>query len=114
MAAWPRWADPAHDPPYAGWPVRVDQVDNYARGASGYLPTVRVIGLREPVIQVVDEAAGEIVYTLRLAGATFTPMVFASGPHTVRIGEPGTPRWRAFAHLRPGVSGSDTLEVSFE
>jgi alkaline phosphatase D len=114
MAAWPRWADPAHDPPYAGWPVRVDQVDNYARGASGYLPTVRVIGLREPVIQVVDEATGEIVYTLRLAGATFTPMVFASGPHTVRIGEPGTPRWRTFAHLRPGVSGSDTLEVSFE
>ncbi|MBE0591818.1 MAG: hypothetical protein IH616_05385 [Gemmatimonadales bacterium] len=115
LAAWPRWADATRgDPPYGGWPLRINQTDNYARTGSGYLPTVVVVGLPEPVIQVADGTTGEIVYTLRPADSTFTPMVFTPGPHILRVGEPGSTRWRAFEGLMPGAPGADTLVVSFE
>ncbi len=115
LEAWPRWADPAGgDLPYPGWPVRLRQADNYARAALGYLPTIVVDGLREPVVQVADGATGEIIYTLRLADSTFTPRVFAARPHTLRVGEPGTARWRTFEDLMPGELGIDTLLVSFD
>jgi hypothetical protein len=111
--AWPRWADPnAGDGPYKGWPVTFDQSDNYGRAATGTLPTLVVSGMADPVVQVEDEQRREILYTLRITGSYFTPPVFDSGTFTVRIGEPGTDRWRELEEVRPTVR-SDTLAVAF-
>ena len=58
-----------------------------------------------PVVQVVEEKTGEIVYTVRAKGETFRPKVFAAGAYTIRVGEPGTERWkilRKVAALLPG------------
>jgi hypothetical protein len=49
-----------------------------------------VSGLSNPVFQIIDEASGEIVYTLRIKGSSFRPKVFKEGMYTVKIGEPGT------------------------
>ena len=38
-------------------------------------------------MQVIDESAGEIVYTLRIKGNEFRPKVFSKGTYTVRVGE---------------------------
>ena len=50
LEAWPRWADPtAGDPPYPGWPVRFRQEDGYGKIPWGYLPTIEVEGMEDPV-----------------------------------------------------------------
>ena len=42
----------------------------------------------QPVVQVIDDRTGELVYSLRVQTPRFKPWVFADGLYTVRIGEP--------------------------
>ncbi len=115
LAAWPRWADPnAGDQPYPGWPVVVAQRDNYGRRATHWLPEVVVQGMEQPVIQLVYEATGEIVYTLRLNDTRFVPGVFEPGSYTIRIGEPGTERHRELTGIVAAEEPGGMLSVVFE
>jgi hypothetical protein len=113
LEAWPRWADPTADGvPYAGWPVEFDQLDGYGGKQTGWLPELLVTGMDDPVFQVVDEATGEIVYTLRLEGNRFSAPAYSPGPFRVGVGEPGTTRWVELAGLVPGQEGATpSLEV---
>jgi len=89
IECWPRnvdVTDPAAEQ-YPGWPKTIHQLDNYGRKAAAYLPTLRIRGMEDPVVQVVDEAGGEIVYTLRIKGDDFRPKVFSKGTYTIRVGE---------------------------
>jgi len=114
LEAWPRWADPGEgDAPYPGWPVRFQQEDGYGRERLGYLPTLKVVGMEDPVVQVVSEAGGEVVYTLRIRGDHFTPRVFEAGAYTLLVGEPGTSDWRVFLGQTPSPDSTRTLEVTF-
>jgi len=114
LEAWPRWADPrTGDGPYPGWPVTFRQEEGYGRTARGYLPTVVVEGMEDPVVQVISEAGGEVLYTLRIRGSRFTPRVFESGSYTLRVGEPGTGDWRVFLGQAPAGDSSRSLEVDF-
>jgi len=90
MECWPLFADP-RDPKtggqYEGWPKTIGQLDNYGRKAVAWLPTLDVKGMANPVVQIIDEATGEIVYTLRIQGTSFRPKVFKQGSYTVKVGE---------------------------
>ena len=72
---------------FPDWPVVIDQQDNYARKAVAHLPELKVVGLSDPVVQVIDESSGELVYALRIKGASFLPKVFAEGRYTILVGE---------------------------
>ena len=116
VECWPRWADPllpqADTQQYAGWPRTIEQLDNDGREAAAYLPTVRVTGARSPVVQIIAEPDGTIVYTLRTKGPTFPPKVFRPGTYTVRVGEPDTDSWQVFHHVTPLAPGqAATLDV---
>ena len=89
MECWPRGVDVTAEgaKQYPGWPIVIDQEDNYGRKAVAYLPTIRVTGQSNPVVQVIDESSGEIVYTLRINGRKFRPKVFKPGKYTVKVGE---------------------------
>jgi len=89
IECWPRNVD-VTDPAsrqYPGWPKTISQLDNYGRKAAAYLPTLKISGTEDPVVQVIDEAGGEVVYTLRIKGDEFRPKVFAKGTYTIRVGE---------------------------
>ena len=89
MECWPRNVDVA-DPQarqYPGWPKTIHQLDNYGRKAAAYLPTLKIDGMDNAVVQVIDEAQGEIVYTLRIQGREFRPKVFHDGTYTIRVGD---------------------------
>lgn len=89
MECWPRNVD-ITDPgnkPYPGWPVTIHQEDNYGRKPIAWLPTLKVTGQTNPVVQVIDEFDHEIVYTIRINGDTWRPKVFREGPYTLHIGE---------------------------
>jgi hypothetical protein len=85
---WPRFVDVTKPgaKPYAGWPVTVTQESNYGRKPIAWLPELQT-DEPDPVVQVIDEASGEVVYTLRIKGTTFRPKVFRAGTYTVKIGE---------------------------
>jgi len=90
LASWPRWVDPSKPgaKPYEGWPITIDQTDNGLPRRGWMLARVETPGLKDPVIQVLNQATGEIVYTLRIQGSSFTPTVFQEGLYTVRIADP--------------------------
>jgi alkaline phosphatase D len=114
LAAWPRWSDPAAgEPPYPGWPVTFDQIDNYGREAVAYLPRLEITGMRDPVVQLVSEDDGKIVYTLRIRGDTFVPKVFALGRYTLHVGEPGTDRMQTFEHVAAASQPQGSIAVVF-
>jgi hypothetical protein len=102
LETWPRYVDPMNlktGAQYPGWPITIKQTDNYGRQAVAYLPTLKVSGLTSPVIQVIEEASGEVVYTLRIQGIEFRPKVFARGFYTVSVGEPGTKKFKTLAKI---------------
>jgi hypothetical protein len=50
------------------------------------LPEIRFEGAANPVVQVVAEDTGNVLYTIRALGDRFQPHVFAPGSYTVRMG----------------------------
>ena len=85
FANWPRWVDAAAPgaKPYPGWPIEIDQLDNGMPRAYA-LPEVSS-DAPDPVVQVIDESSGEIVYTVRIQGNKFTPKVRKPGKYTVKV-----------------------------
>ncbi len=116
MECWPRFADP-RDPKgvqYEGWPKTIRQAENYGRPAAAWLPTVRVEGIDDPVVQVLDEASGEIVYTIRIEGRSWRPKVFRAGTYTVGVGDPDAGPMQTFKGIASVAEDSDeTLDVRF-
>ncbi|HUX11067.1 MAG TPA: hypothetical protein VMW51_10515, partial [Terriglobia bacterium] len=89
-AVWPRWVDPSRPGarPHRGWPVTVKQMDNGLHGAEWTLEKIATPGHRDPVVQVRRESDGEVVYTLRINGESFTPLVREPGAYTVLAFDP--------------------------
>lgn len=89
IECWPRGVDVTSNDAeqYKGWPVTIDQRDNYGREAMAYLPEIQVTGMEDPVVQVIYEPTGKVAYTIRIEGNQFQPKVFKDGKYTVKVGE---------------------------
>ena len=89
MECWPRHVDVKSPTAkqFPGWPVTIDQLDNYGRDAIAVLPAMKIDGPPNPVVQVIDEYLDEVVYTLRIKGNRFCPKVFKEGIYTILVGE---------------------------
>ncbi len=86
IANWPRWVDVSQPGarPYDGWPITIDQLDNGFPKRGWVLEPVQA-SFDDPVIQIIDESANEVVYTLRIRGRILTPRVFRPGKYTVKV-----------------------------
>jgi len=102
IECWPRNVDITNPntKQYPGWPRTIKQEDNYGRKAVAYLPTIAVRGMRNPVVQVIDESNDEIIYTLRINGTSFRPKVFTKGNYTIKVGEPGTDKMKTLESVQ--------------
>lgn len=89
IAQWPRWADPSAPgaTPFNGWPITVDQIDNGLWGAGWTLDQIETPGFEDPVVQVLT-GTGEVLYTIRIKGQSFTPLVREQGAYTVIAYDP--------------------------
>ncbi|TFH47783.1 MAG: twin-arginine translocation pathway signal protein, partial [Bacteroidia bacterium] len=94
LANWPGYADPQTGSPFPGWPVNINQSDNYGRRILAWLPEIVAEGMTDPVIRVISESTGETVYTLRISGNAYQPGVFYYGLYTVEVGDPDTGAWK--------------------
>jgi hypothetical protein len=106
--------DGRSDNQFPGWPLTISQQENFAADKRfGTLPRVSPpAGVKDPVLQVIDERDGQLVYALRLRGdgdgadgKPFAPFVFADGTYTIRIGDPDADRWTESKGLRPTRTG---------
>ena len=87
IECWPRHVDVTEPgaKQVPGWPITVSQFDNYNRAALAYLPELEIVGAEDPVVQVIDEYLGEIVYTVRINGSSWRPKVFREAVYTIKI-----------------------------
>ena len=109
---WPRYADLARGDAaqYPGWPITFKMADNDGRKVKGYLPELTIKGVVDPVVQVISEANGDILYTQRVRGSSFRPHVYADGTYTVKVGRNLPDGWSA-SGLRPGGQDASPLVV---
>jgi len=108
-------ANPKPDDQFPGWPRTISMYDNDGRKAAAYLPKVNVSGLSDPVVQIIDESNGEIVYTLRIKGTTFRPKVFKKGTYTLKVGEQDKDAMKVITGIRSLTDdGTKTLDVKFD
>ncbi|WP_417745873.1 hypothetical protein [Rosistilla oblonga] len=96
MECWPRNVD-VTDPSakqYPGWPRTISQFDNYNPPSWGQIGEL-TFDFDSPVVQLVDSANGEILYTVRVSGKRFAP---------------GAPKGKTF-HVKVGKDSPDTIVV---
>lgn len=71
---------------FAGWPITVTQESNDGRKVVGVLPIISSASGKRPVVQVIDEATDEVVYTIRAKESSIEPKVYSTGPFTLKAG----------------------------
>ncbi len=96
---------------FPGWPKTISLEDNYGRQAGAWLPTLKIEGMERPVVQIIDEVSGGIVYTLRIGGNEFRPKVFTRRPHTIVVGEPSEGRVEKLVHVEPTEDDKAVIKV---
>ncbi len=114
LEVWPRHVDPSIGRPYDGWPITIAQTDNDGRTPVAWLPTIEVQGMKNPVVQVIDPSNDEVINTLRIKGTSFRPKVFHKGRYTVKVGEPGTERWKTIENveaLEPDANSTLSVDL---
>ena len=96
---------------YPGWPITVNQMDNYTKKAYGWLPKV-VTKNNDPVIRVYNGTNNELVYAVRIKGNTFDPPVYAAGSYTIEVGNGKEGGYKSFKGQKPNkTKGASTLKV---
>ncbi len=111
---WPRKSDPTQGgKPYPGWPITINQMDNFSKPAAAWLPRLVFSGAGiPPVVRVISEKTGEMQYAIRTATMEFDPKVFSGGTYTIEAGEPGTPVWRVLNGIvATGEKGQNTIKI---
>jgi 3',5'-cyclic AMP phosphodiesterase CpdA len=85
---WPRFSDAAagDKAQFPGWPITVNWDDNDGRKPTGWLPVLEFEKGVNPVVKVVEEKTGDVLYAVRVTGPTFQPPVFAPGKYTMAVG----------------------------
>jgi hypothetical protein len=88
LECWPRFSDAKQGAAaqYPGWPVSLSQSENDGREVVGWLPELLFPEGVNPVVQVVEEGTGEVLYTVRAANSRFQPRVYTQGKHTIKVG----------------------------
>jgi phosphodiesterase/alkaline phosphatase D-like protein len=113
IECWPRQANPTlgDKEQFNGWPIEISQKDNYGRMAYDFLPEIKIDGLENPVLIIINEATGETIYAIRLQGKTFKAKVFDPAiRYIVKVGEPDTGNWQVKKGVKPG---DPTLDYRF-
>ena len=86
---WPRFSKVSNgdNAQFPGWPITITQDSNDGRKIHAHLPVVKLDGVLNPVVQVIAEASGEILYTVRSQTESFNPRVYAPGKYTIKAGK---------------------------
>jgi len=115
IECWPRWVDPSKEnaKQYPGWPITINQDDNYNRKIIGYLPELVIKNMTSPVVQIINQFTNEIIYTKRIAGTSFKPPVFETGNYKIKVGELDTNKEKVFVDVKIAEGNESKIKVVF-
>jgi len=101
---WPRFsaAQGGEKAQFPGWPITVAMDANDGRKVAGHLPELIFEGATNPVVQVIEEKSGDILYTVRVPGDRFRPRIYAPGKYIVKAGR-DRPDAQTLTALEPGT-----------
>jgi alkaline phosphatase D len=106
--------NPGPDDQHPGWPVTINQFDNYGREAKAWLPLLKIKGEKDPVLEVINQRIRETEYIVRIKGNEFAPKVFSEDDFTIRIGYPETDEWKVYENIKAQlVKGEGVIEIVF-
>lgn len=93
MECWPRNVDitDANSKQYPGWPRTISQFDNYNPPSWGTLGEL-TFDVENPVVQLIDADSGEVLYTVRALGKSFTPKAPSGKRFTIKAGQDAAER----------------------
>lgn len=114
VECWPRFVDVKDGDrgQFPGWPITVNMDANDGRKVVGHLPELVIKGITNPVIQVIEEAKGEILYTVRAQGSRFQPRVYSMNKHTIKIGA-DKPEAKTLTGIQPAAEkNTPPLEIT--
>jgi hypothetical protein len=85
---WPRFCDVTQGDKaqYPGWPITFTHDANDGRKPTGWLPELVFENGTNPVVQVIEDATGEVLYSIRSQGGRFHPRVYSAGKHSIKLG----------------------------
>ena len=85
---WPRFSNvnDGDKAQFPGWPLTFNMADNDGRRPIGWLPEIQLENAESGVFQVIHEATGEVIYTVRSAGRSFKAPVYSDGHYTLKAG----------------------------
>ena len=99
---------------HPGWPLTINQMDNYGREAVAWLPVLKIKGDPDPVIQITNQSTGELEYTVRINGNEFIPKVFSKDKYKIFIGYPEIDSYKEITDIEPEMTrGASQLEFVF-
>jgi hypothetical protein len=112
IECWPFLADVKQPgTQFRGWPRTFEVMENYGRKAAVSLPRLEIRGVKDPLVEVIDERSGELVYGLRLKGDSWQPGLFAAGKYTVRVSEPESRKVKEIKELEAKAGNAERLQV---
>lgn len=112
IECWPLLADVSQPgTQFRGWPRTFGVLENYGRKAVAQLPRLEIVGVKQPVVEVIDEGSGELMYCLRLNEAQWQPGVFWAGRYTVRVSEPETGKVKEVKGLVAREENGEVVKV---
>ena len=108
---WPRFINPAIEgSQYPGWPITINQEDNYGKKGVAWLPKFKVNGTRQPVLKIYDKN-NALVYAIRMTNA-FEPKVFEKGRYKVVLEVPETGYQKVFKKVKAKMIQKKTIKVN--
>lgn len=108
---WPRFLTPTLSNQFPGWPIIIDQEDNYGRKAKAWLPQINVITDSKPIIYIWNEDE-KLVYSIRLKSNSFKPKVFKDGKYKIEIFDPEKNVRKLFRNIIAKTENEDIISVS--
>ena len=117
MESWRFLSDvtkPDPESQHPGWPLTISQMDNYGREPSAWLPTLRISGDPDPVVEIINQTTGELEYIVRIKGNEFMPKVFSNDKFTVKVSYPEKNLVKEFIDIIPATDkGKSELIIDF-
>ena len=117
MESWRFLADMSATDPnnqHPGWPFTISQFDNYGRKPVAWLPTIKIKGDPDPVVEIINQSKGELEYSVRIKGNDFSPKVFSNDLFTIRAGYPEKDKWKVIENVKPiPEQNQKDIEIAF-
>jgi len=99
---------------HPGWPKTISQFDNYGRESAGWLPTLKISGDPDPVVEIINQTTGELEYIVRIKGNEFIPGVFSNDRFIVRAVYPEKNLVKELTDITPyPAAGRSELIIDF-